>query len=124
MAETTTFELKHERSPQFRTITPDGFNFLTIVTPETNMIVLVATIDEMRIQSETFEAEVTEASVKQTGERKFNQTPSKIEEVALRLKPELAFRLTDLLIKNLPSFAPDSIDTLRDELEKLKAKNE
>ena len=71
-----------------------------------------------------FGAEITEKSVKQTGERTYKQSPFKIEEVALRLRPQLALSLTQLLINNLPSFAPESIDTLRDELDKLKAKNE
>ena len=119
---TETFKLRYFRSPHFRVVSPDGFNFQHLVLSGGETVILTATLDSIQIESEEFEAEVKSQGVKQIGERKFIQYPVKIEEVSLRLTPKVAVDLTRVLVRNLPSFSPTSVNSVKAELEKLQSK--
>ena len=123
MAEQTEkFSLPYVRSPDFRTIVPDGINFLTLESGARSYIVLTATSDDIITEAEVFDAEVSEESVKQVGEREFKHSPRKVEHVALKLTPGLATNLVALLIRNLGTLAPDAVEQIRAELDKIESK--
>ena len=115
------FTLQYERSDRYATYDVDGFTIVRISMGQRTIVQLTGTTDQVRTTAEKFKATVDEetSKVTQTGDRTFQQTPVKVEEVMLRMTPDLTVDLLKLLIRNLDHVAPDSIAEIKSEVEKL-----
>ncbi len=102
------------RPPDYRTVLVDGFDYASFDNPSGSWVQLTATLDDIRASQEKFKAEVVESrSFRQVGPKLILSDPIKVELTGLRLTPKVAVDLAKLLIRQLPDFAPESVELIK-----------
>ena len=80
------FTLKYARSPHYRVVVADSFNFQWLQLSGGPVVILTPLVDEIMTESESFPATVDSltGTISQAGQRNLKQEPRRLEEVGIR----------------------------------------